>query len=201
MSTENVKNKIFEKSRGEILRIQNDAAEKAEQVRQSILDEAESRAKDIIDRANAKAELTVSGAFQKARLSKRVETLNHTHVLIESVREEVRKMLTSLPGGAWEELYTRLVAENSPTGEVVVSAGSKEVESRDWAKLLVKWGDLITKQTGVKTSFTLDKTPPGFDFGVMLRGESFDIDLSPGSLAAEYLDGKEKEIAGLLLGE
>lgn len=204
MSAEAVINKINEKSKAECDAILAEGKEKAENAKNAILAETKRKADEIMKRADSQAELTLRSGAQQAELDNKLSALNCKYDLLEEVRNDAVKAMQSFDDKAWESLYTRLVLENIMAGNVEITvpkayADKYRMKSYGNGESLIEyWSRLAAEKLGSDVNITLNESAEKMDGGLIICGESYDVDLTYGAVVGEAFDAHKKEISDCL---
>lgn len=209
MSEETIFQKIDQKADEQIAVIMSEGKNKAEAGKSAILQAAKEKVEEINKAADMNAKLHISGQKQQAVLDARISRLNHKHELLDAIFTLAKDEMKQFSDEQFVMLYTRLIKQYSMTGNVVVRISNNDISRykntgicREQLNmdgdLLSCWGEILTKERGVLTTFTLDERYASIDGGVILCGEVYDVDLSYNTILREAFTAYEKEIADCL---
>lgn len=199
MATDSLTAKIEQKAAEEAEALRADGARRAAARRDAILSGAQAQ----IDALRAQIDRRTADVDRRERLnaglSARKNTLAAKRAVIDEAFSRALTTLCALSGAQWEELITRLIVANCPSGTVRLRVPAADREkytaSGDGKPLL----DRLAESLG--RPLALDTEAADCRGGALLIGEDVDVDLSFETLLASVRETQEREVAALLFGE
>ena len=196
MSADKILDKISRDAAEESDAILKSAEERAALIRQTILAEAQESVEGIKRQSEAEVQELERRQMLIAGLEARKNTLAAKRRVLDEAFLQALEELCALSGERWERLVTRLVLENSMTGQErlrVPAADRERYENGFLAKL-----NAALRDSGRHGELTLDETPSACRGGIQLIGEASDVNASFEALVRAAREDCEREVSALL---
>lgn len=211
MPAETLIQKINQKSTAECDAILKAARSKADEIIRSAVSKAEEQADKFLSDADEIVAKTENETKQNIELQLNILKLKEKHKQLEKARHCAKQALMSMSDKSWIKLISRLIAENSPCGNIEI-----QIPEPDKDKYINP--DFFKKSTGndenisfiqylentlsnfhkKSCSISIKNTFANFDGGLMLFSDNYNVNLSFDSVLDEIFDKNIIEISDCL---
>ncbi|MDR1765844.1 MAG: V-type proton ATPase subunit E [Lachnospiraceae bacterium] len=198
MGVEVILQRIEGDSEKETLAIDRQTLEKVESLRAASLEQAKKQAADILEGARKEAEEIGRRARLIAGLEARKNTLASKRASLDAAFDMALGQVCALSGERWENLISRIVLSACETGREQLRVPAKD-RDRYTGAFLDRLNAALKAQ-GKAGQLTLSDTPGAISGGVLVVGESCDVNGSFEALLRQVRESCEREVSGLLFG-
>lgn len=189
--------KIMATAEKEAEQYEADCRKRAAESEQIILKKATNEADAIIKRATDDGEQKVKAVTLTSRLDARKAHLKAKKDALSRVYASALGRLCSLDGEEWQAYVMRLIVNNAPCADVVLS-----IPERDAAKYTKEYiGKIekgISEKTGAPSTVTLDGEYADIAGGAIIHGDICDVDVSFESVVDAVREQSENDVCEIL---
>jgi len=193
--------KIESKGAEDAKKILQTAADKARQLKESVLKTTESENAERIRAAERKAADRLRTARTEASQASKRATLENRKAVLDGVFGAAEEAVAGLPDQAYADLVVRFLLRDGLSGNEVIRVAGRDHErfGRLFSSNADGVLDLLAKRLKKPTfRLTLDPRPADIRGGFLVVGRDFDVDRSTRTILADLRDGLEPELAEIL---
>ena len=192
--------KIENKGRNDALEIKKNGEEKAERLKNEVLEKTEKVIHKMVDNAKEEAKETLKTKYTEFAQMSNQSTLKNRKEIIKMTFEKAFERMSDFSDDELFEYVVKLLKNSQIAGNEVIKVSSSS--RRRYQKLFSKKNnnelDILNKELGDNFSLKMSNEDALIDGGFILESEYFDIDYSYRTVLKDLMSEVETELAKIL---
>lgn len=192
--------KIENKGRNDALEIKKNGEEKAERLKNEVLEKTEKVIHKMVDNAKEEAKETLKTKYTEFAQMSNQSTLKNRKEIIKMTFEKAFERMSDFSDDELFEYVVKLLKNSQIAGNEVIKVSSSS--RRRYQKLFSKKNnnelDILNKELGDNCSLKMSNEDALIDGGFILESEYFDIDFSYRTVLKDLMSEVETELAKIL---
>ena len=192
--------KIENKGRNDALEIKKNGEEKAERLKNEVLEKTEKVIHKMVDNAKEEAKETLKTKYTEFAQMSNQSTLKNRKEIIKMTFEKAFERMSDFSDDELFEYVVKLLKNSQIAGNEVIKVSSSS--RRRYQKLFSKKNnnelDILNKELGDNCSLKMSNEDALIDGGFILESEYFDIDYSYRTVLKDLTSEVETELAKIL---
>ncbi len=192
--------KIENKGRNDALEIKKNGEEKAERLKNEVLEKTEKVIHKMVDNAKEEAKETLKTKYTEFAQMSNQSTLKNRKEIIKMTFEKAFERMSDFSDDELFEYVVKLLKNSQIAGNEVIKVSSSS--RRRYQKLFSKKNnnelDILNKELGDNCSLKMSNEDALIDGGFILESEYFDIDYSYRTVLKDLMSEVETELAKIL---
>lgn len=192
--------KIENKGRNDALEIKKNGEEKAERLKNEVLEKTEKVIHKMVDNAKEEAKETLKTKYTEFAQMSNQSTLKNRKEIIKMTFEKAFERMSDFSDDELFEYAVKLLKNSQIAGNEVikVSSSSRQRYQKLFSKKNNNELDILNKELGDNCSLKMSNEDALIDGGFILESEYFDIDYSYRIVLKDLMSEVETELAKIL---
>lgn len=192
--------KIENKGRNDALEIKKNGEEKAERLKNEVLEKTEKVIHKMVDNAKEEAKETLKTKYTEFAQMSNQSTLKNRKEIIKMTFEKAFERMSDFSDDELFEYVVKLLKNSQIAGNEVikVSSSSRQRYQKLFSKKNNNELDILNKELGDNCSLKMSNEDALIDGGFILESEYFDIDYSYRIVLKDLMGEVETELAKIL---
>lgn len=192
--------KIENKGRNDALEIKKNGEEKAERLKNEVLEKTEKVIHKMVDNAKEEAKETLKTKYTEFAQMSNQSTLKNRKEIIKMTFEKAFERMSDFSDDELFEYVVKLLKNSQIAGNEVikVSSSSRQRYQKLFSKKNNNELDILNKELGDNCSLKMSNEDALIDGGFILESEYFDIDYSYRTVLKDLMSEVETELAKIL---
>ncbi len=192
--------KIENKGRNDALEIKKNGEEKAERLKNEVLEKTEKVIHKMVDNAKEEAKETLKTKYTEFAQMSNQSTLKNRKEIIKMTFEKAFERMSDFSDDELFEYVVKLLKNSQIAGNEVikVSSSSRQRYQKLFSKKNNNELDILNKELGDNCSLKMSNEDALIDGGFILESEYFDIDYSYRIVLKDLMSEVETELAKIL---